>query len=362
MTPTRCVKRRTRLRSRATKRRARPISACSASSRARICAWIVTSSAVVGSSAISSFGRPASAIAIIARWRWPPESWCGQASTRRSGSGMPVLASSSIARARASARPRSACSASTSPIWAPTVCSGLSAVIGSWKIIAISPPRTARSSGSPACSRSRPAKRIAPVVSAPSTRPSTDSAVIDLPEPDSPTRANFSPAAMANDTSSTTGAAPKRTLRCSIERSASVRCWPSPAASAAPCRRRGRRRCDPLPRKGRPARCAASPSSLRARRLRSRRRASCRRAAASGRCAARRHRAGWLLPSRAAASSLRSPPRPPARGRRAHPGSPRPTAAASPALRSSPRPRGTSAAPLALSPRRLALPARPDIR
>ena len=35
-----------------------PISACSASSRARICAWIVTSSAVVGSSAIRSL-RPA---------------------------------------------------------------------------------------------------------------------------------------------------------------------------------------------------------------------------------------------------------------------------------------------------------------
>ena len=43
----------------------------------RICAWIVTSSAVVGSSAISSFGLQASAIAIITRWRMPPESWCG---------------------------------------------------------------------------------------------------------------------------------------------------------------------------------------------------------------------------------------------------------------------------------------------
>ena len=45
--------------------------------RSRICAWIVTSSAVVGSSAISSFGAHASAIAIITRWRRPPESWCG---------------------------------------------------------------------------------------------------------------------------------------------------------------------------------------------------------------------------------------------------------------------------------------------
>ena len=52
-------------------------SACSRSISSRICAWTVTSSAVVGSSAISSFGSFASAIAIIARWRMPPENSCG---------------------------------------------------------------------------------------------------------------------------------------------------------------------------------------------------------------------------------------------------------------------------------------------
>ncbi len=36
---------------------------------------MVTSSAVVGSSAISSLGLHASAVAIIARWRIPPLSW-----------------------------------------------------------------------------------------------------------------------------------------------------------------------------------------------------------------------------------------------------------------------------------------------
>ena len=51
-----------------------PSSFCRSSISARICAWIVTSSAVVGSSAINSAGRQASAIAIIARWRMPPES------------------------------------------------------------------------------------------------------------------------------------------------------------------------------------------------------------------------------------------------------------------------------------------------
>ena len=38
---------------------------------------MVTSSAVVGSSAISMSGSLAIAIAIMTRWRWPPESWCG---------------------------------------------------------------------------------------------------------------------------------------------------------------------------------------------------------------------------------------------------------------------------------------------
>jgi hypothetical protein len=43
----------------------------------RICAWMVTSSAVVGSSAISSLGLQLIAMAIITRWRMPPENWCG---------------------------------------------------------------------------------------------------------------------------------------------------------------------------------------------------------------------------------------------------------------------------------------------
>ena len=43
----------------------------------RIAAWIVTSRAVVGSSARSSRGPQAIAIAIITRWAMPPESSCG---------------------------------------------------------------------------------------------------------------------------------------------------------------------------------------------------------------------------------------------------------------------------------------------
>jgi len=52
----------------------RPDAALESSINCRICAWIVTSSAVVGSSAIRSFGLQASEIAIITRWRMPPES------------------------------------------------------------------------------------------------------------------------------------------------------------------------------------------------------------------------------------------------------------------------------------------------
>ena len=42
-----------------------------------ICAWMVTSRAVVGSSAMSRLGLQASIMAIITRWRMPPENWCG---------------------------------------------------------------------------------------------------------------------------------------------------------------------------------------------------------------------------------------------------------------------------------------------
>ena len=59
---------------------------------------MVTSSAVVGSSAISSLGSQQSAMAIATRWRMPPESWCGYCRRRCSGAGMPTSASSSAPR------------------------------------------------------------------------------------------------------------------------------------------------------------------------------------------------------------------------------------------------------------------------
>ena len=105
---------------------------------------MVTSSAVVGSSAISSFGRQASAMAIITRWLMPPESWWGKARARRAGSGMPTSAKSSTTRASRALRPRPRWAFSASPIWNPTVKQGLSDDIGSWKIIAMSLPARRR--------------------------------------------------------------------------------------------------------------------------------------------------------------------------------------------------------------------------
>ena len=43
--------------------------------RSNICAWTVTSNAVVGSSANNTDGLQASAAAIMTRWRMPPLSW-----------------------------------------------------------------------------------------------------------------------------------------------------------------------------------------------------------------------------------------------------------------------------------------------
>src|SRR5262249_42678531 len=113
----------------------------------RICAWMVTSSAVVGSSASTSDGSHASDIAIIMRWRIPPLNWCGYWASRRAGSGIPTIESSSAARARAAVGVMPMCVSSPSVICRPMLRTGLSEVIGSWKIIAISPHRVVAERG-----------------------------------------------------------------------------------------------------------------------------------------------------------------------------------------------------------------------
>ena len=101
---------------------AAPVSSLAFSSTSRIWAWIVTSSAVVGSSAMIRCGSLAIDMAIMARWRIPPENSCGKAFARRSGAGMPTTPSSSTALACAARLPRAeSCSSSASAIWSPTV-------------------------------------------------------------------------------------------------------------------------------------------------------------------------------------------------------------------------------------------------
>ncbi|MNL38625.1 hypothetical protein D3C87_1608530 [compost metagenome] len=73
MTPTLCAKRATSPRSWVMKIIAAPVSAVRSLSSSTICAWMVTSSAVVGSSAMTSRGRQERAMAIMTRWRMPPD-------------------------------------------------------------------------------------------------------------------------------------------------------------------------------------------------------------------------------------------------------------------------------------------------
>ena len=75
-----------------------PMSAWISRINANTWACTVTSSAVVGSSAISSVGSQHSAMAIITRWRIPPENSCGYDLARRAALGMCTRDNISTAR------------------------------------------------------------------------------------------------------------------------------------------------------------------------------------------------------------------------------------------------------------------------
>ncbi len=109
----------------------------------RICAWVVTSSAVVGSSAISTAGR---APAPSRSWRADAGRRTIDADRRAHALGIGQATSSSSASAL-----RAALGAATDrralehlSIWSPMRISGLSAVIGSWKTMAMPAPRRSR--------------------------------------------------------------------------------------------------------------------------------------------------------------------------------------------------------------------------
>ncbi|OLT04667.1 hypothetical protein BJF90_21735 [Pseudonocardia sp. CNS-004] len=161
-----------------------------------ICACVVTSSALVASSATSSRGRPASAMAIITRCRIPPESWWGYSWKRRSGAGSRTSVSSSIARAFAAPRSTCACARTASVIWAPTRIVGLSERAGSWNTIAMSAPRWRRISRSGRPTSSAPSNRADPLTCAVGgSSPISARELTLLPDPDSPMTASIRPAA-----------------------------------------------------------------------------------------------------------------------------------------------------------------------
>ena len=103
-----------------------------------------------------------------------------------------------------------------SAIWSPTLKTGLRLVIGSWKIIAMSLPRTLRISSSERASRSRPSNMISPVgISAGgmSRRRMIDRLVTLLPQPDSPTMPRVSPGMIEKLTPSTARMTPSITWK-----------------------------------------------------------------------------------------------------------------------------------------------------
>ena len=111
-------------------------------SNSKIWAWIVTSKAVVGSSAITSFGRQIKAMAIMARCRIPPESSWGVSLVSplrlvdtHPGQHLQDLPAEFFCRQRFFR----GMDARASPICRPIFITGLRLVMGSWKIRLISP-------------------------------------------------------------------------------------------------------------------------------------------------------------------------------------------------------------------------------
>ena len=180
------------------------------SSRSSTCACTITSSAVVGSSATISRGSQASAIAIITRCFWPPESWCGY------DDGEPRRR----ARRRTSSRPTrfSACAPGGRtvvqqdrlgdlPARRGATGSASAARPGRRSTPRTSAPRAAGRTTSTARPRRRAARGRRPSRTAGVSR-STVAASVDLPDPDSPATPRLVPASTSSVTPRTAGTSP----------------------------------------------------------------------------------------------------------------------------------------------------------
>ena len=174
-------------------------------SRSRICAWMVTSSAVVGSSASTKAGSHSKARAMQTRCFIPPLISCGYWRIRSRGLDSPTSWNRSATRDTVSLRETRLCTRNISASCAPTVISGFSECAGFWNTMAMRLPRSFAIAASGKASRSCPSKRMRPPEIVPGRGISRNTARLDivLPLPLSPTRPSTSCGATAKSTPST---------------------------------------------------------------------------------------------------------------------------------------------------------------
>src|SRR5881628_2044760 len=182
----------------------------------------MTSSAVTGSFAITSFGLHARAIAIITRCRMPPENSCGK--SRRRSRLIPTSSKSSPTRSIASSSSTFSWRMIGSAICWPMFRTGFREFIAPWKMIEMSFQRTFRIRMSEALMRSRPRNTIEPEMILPlyGRRRIRARAVVVFPHPLSPARPRASPSSRSNETPSTACTGPD-SVAYSITRSLTSR-------------------------------------------------------------------------------------------------------------------------------------------
>ena len=164
---------------------------------------------------------------------------------RCAGEGIRTSSSISIARARAARGDIALWARIASTICWPMVWTGLSEVIGSWKIIDILPPRSLRRSSAESRSTSRSPNSTASASTLPGglgTSPMTESDVTLLPQPDSPTRPIVRPRGTLKLMPSTARNRPRSVAKWVFSprtsRSLSIR-----TSNPVPCRRCSDRAC-----------------------------------------------------------------------------------------------------------------------
>ena len=132
---------------------------------------------------------------------------------------MPTWRSSATVRSCAACRDMPRCRISVSATWSPTRLTGFSELIGSWKIMAMSPPRTLRISRWAGCADRGPqtgSREPGEMCSGQSSSRRIARAVTLLPQPDSPTKQSTLPRCRLKETSSTMGLSPVGVTRIAV--------------------------------------------------------------------------------------------------------------------------------------------------